>query len=117
MHGCGAVPIDPRIAYGLSGKRPTGSPLHQTFRILRLEPFNRKGLRQAVRELDFGPGTEIKKRGFPQTPEQLRAELSLTGDRDGVILIARRGDGHVMVLAERDTGAAQSAKGDGLSVE
>ncbi len=102
MHEYGAVPIDPQIAYGLAEEKPPTSPLHQTFRILRFESFNRKRLRAAVKELNFGPGTEIKKRGFPQTPEQLRAELPLTGTHDGVILIARRGDGHAMVFAERE---------------
>lgn len=108
----GAEPIDPRIAYGLADERPPDGVLHQSFRILELLPFNRKRLREAVRAHGFGPGTEIKKRGFPDTPEQLRAGLALRGDRAGVILIARQGTGHVMVLASREESATQPAAGE-----
>jgi hypothetical protein len=101
FHEHGARAIDAHIAYGLAEALPPPSPLHQRFRVLRMEAFHRKRLRQAVRDFAFGPGVEIKKRGFPQTPDELRAELPLDGDTDGVILIARRGQGHVMIFAER----------------
>ncbi|MCZ7558597.1 MAG: RsmD family RNA methyltransferase [Bacteroidia bacterium] len=102
LHEQEAWPIDPHIAYGLSAARPTNAPLHQSFRILRMEPYHEGRLRQAVRDLDLGPGTEIKKRGFPRTPDQIRAGLKLSGRNNGVILIARKGDGHVMIFGERD---------------
>ncbi len=108
----GAEPIDPRIAYALADERPPDGVLHQTFRILELLPFNRKRLREAVRAHGFGPGTEIKKRGFPDTPEQLRTGLDLRGDRAGVILVARQGTGHVMVLATREASTTQPAAGE-----
>jgi len=97
----GAEAIDPMIAYGLADERPVNAPLHQNFRLLRIEAFNRKRLRRSVLELDFGPGTEIKKRGFPETPEQVRRQLHFRGERNGVILLTRKGDGHVMIFAER----------------
>jgi hypothetical protein len=100
----GAEPLDPHIAYGWSATAPPSSPWHRGFRLLRVEPFNRKGLRRISAELDFGPGTEIKKRGFPDTPEQIRAALRLRGKRQGVIIITRRGDGHLMLFAERLAG-------------
>jgi hypothetical protein len=102
LHEQSALPIDPHIAYGLSGARPPDSPLHQSFRILRLEAYHEARMRKAVRELEFGPGTEIKKRGFPHTPEQIRSGLKLSGGKDGVIFIARKGNGHVMIFGERD---------------
>ena len=96
-----AEPLDPQIAYGLSEVEPADSPWHQRFRLLRVEPFNRKRLRSIARELDFSPRTEIKKRGFPDTPEQIRGTLKLQGSTHGVIFIARQGEGHVMGFATR----------------
>lgn len=96
-----AEPLDPQIAYGLSASAPPDSPWHQRFRLLRIEPFNRKRLRRIARELKFSPRTEIKKRGFPDTPEQIRGALKLSGSTHGVIIIARRGEGHVMAFATR----------------
>jgi hypothetical protein len=102
LHEQQALPIDPHIAYGLSGLRPRYSPLHQSFRIIRMEAYHEGRMRKTVQELDFGPGTEIKKRGFPKTPEHVRSGLKLSGGKDGVIFIARKGNGHVMIFGERD---------------
>ena len=98
-----AEPLDPQIAYGLSEVEPSDSPWHQRFRLLRVEPFNRKRLRSIARELDFSPRTEIKKGGFPDTPEQIRSTLKLQGSTHGVIFIARQGARHVMAFASRIT--------------
>jgi len=97
----GAEPLDPHIAYGWSSSPPPASVWHRGFRLLRVETFNRKRLRRIAAELDFGPATEIKKRGFPETPEQIRGKLRLRGGRSGVIFITRRGEGHLMMFAER----------------
>ncbi|MCB2203907.1 hypothetical protein KQI65_04105 [bacterium] len=96
-----AEALDPQIAYGWSEERPLPSIWHRSFHLLRVEAFNRKRLRRIATELDFGPTTEIKKRGFPETPEQLRRQLSLRGSRNGVIIVTRRGDEHLMMFAER----------------
>ncbi|PLX32315.1 MAG: hypothetical protein C0600_02980 [Ignavibacteria bacterium] len=96
-----AAPLDPQIAYGLSEHEPPVSVWHQRFRLLRVDAFNRKRLRSIARELDFSSRTEIKKRGFPDTPEQIRSALKLSGDTHGVIFIARRGKGHVMAFGLR----------------
>ncbi len=97
----GAVMHDAHIAYGWTDTQPPASPWHQVFRILRVEKFHRKELRRIAAELDFGPSTELKKRGFPDAPEDLRRQLRLRGSRRGVILLTRQGDGHLMVFAER----------------
>ncbi|MDT8324566.1 MAG: hypothetical protein RRA94_10660, partial [Bacteroidota bacterium] len=97
----GAEAIDPHIAYGWSGSQPDSSDWHSSFRLLRVEAFNRKRLRRIAAELDFGPETEIKKRGFPDTPEQIRAQIRLRGKRNGVIFLTRRGERHLMLFAER----------------
>ncbi len=93
--------IDAHIAYGWSEEPPLPSRWHQSFKLLRVEPFNRKGLRRLVAEMDLGPSTEIKKRGFPETTDELRAQLKLRGTRQGVIIITRREQGHLMMIAER----------------
>ena len=97
----GAEPIDTQIAYGWSEVEPPLSPWHRSFRLLRVAGYNRKQLKRIAVELDFGPSTEIKKRGFPDTPEQIRASLRLRGARRGVILLTRKDDGHLMLFAER----------------
>ena len=97
----GAVMHDAHIAYGWTREQPPDSPWHQAFRILRIEKFNRKDIRRIAAELDFGPSTELKKRGFPDAPEDLRPHLRLRGSRRGVILLTRQGDGHLMVFGER----------------
>jgi hypothetical protein len=96
-----ATVIDPHIAYGWSERQPSVSPWHQAFRLIRVEGFNRKRLRRIAAELDFSPATEIKKRGFPDTPEDIRRQLKLRGSRAGVIVFTRQGEGHLMIFAER----------------
>ncbi|MBR9976327.1 MAG: hypothetical protein KFF77_12145, partial [Bacteroidetes bacterium] len=98
----GCEPIDPRIAYAWSAVMPPENPWHRRFRLLRVEPYQRKALQRIAAELGFGPSTEIKKRGFPDTPEDVRARLKLTGTRRGVIFLTRRGEGeHLMLFGER----------------
>ncbi len=97
----GCEPLDPMIAYGWSDHEPPHASWHQRFQILRVEKFNRKGLQRSVKELGFSSGTEIKKRGFPDTPDVIRARLKFTGNRNGVIILTRRGDGHLMIFGVR----------------
>jgi hypothetical protein len=96
-----AEPIDPHIAYGWSECPPAASRWHQSFRLLRVETFNRKRLKRIAEEFDFGAATEIKKRGFPDTPEELHRQLKMKGKIKGVIILTRQGDGHLMIFAER----------------
>lgn len=93
--------IDPHIAYAWSETRPEDSRWHQCFRILRIDPYNRKGLQRGIDALDFGPGSEIKKRGFPETTDSIRARLHFRGRRNGVVIVTRRADKHLMIFAER----------------
>ncbi|MBN1448305.1 MAG: hypothetical protein JXA28_10280 [Bacteroidetes bacterium] len=101
LHEQHATVIDPHIAYGWSEREPSVSPWHQAFRIIRVEGYNRKRLRRIAAELDFSATTEIKKRGFPDTPEDILRQLKLRGSRPGVIILTRQGDGHLMIFAER----------------
>lgn len=96
-----ARPLDPRIAYGLSEHRPSQSNWHQAFEIIEMHPFNKRNLQQKLDALDFGPMTEIKKRGFPKLPEEIRSEYRFEGSKPGVLILTRRDDEHVMVFAKR----------------
>ncbi|MBR9978320.1 MAG: hypothetical protein KFH87_09545 [Bacteroidetes bacterium] len=93
--------IDPHIAYAWSETRPEDSRWHQCFHILRIEPYNRKGLQRGIDALDFGPGSEIKKRGFPETTDSIRARLHFRGRRNGVVILTRQADAHLMIFAKR----------------
>ena len=98
----GCEPLDPRIAYAWSHRPPPESRWHQRFRILRVAPYARRELQRIAAELDFGPLSEIKKRGFPDTPEEVRKRLKLSGNRRGVIFLTRRGEEHFMLFAVRE---------------
>jgi hypothetical protein len=98
-HRCEA--IDPHIAYAWSETRPEDSRWHQSFRILRIEPYNRKDLQRGIDALDFGAGSEIKKRGFPENADSIRARLRFRGRRNGVIILTRQKQNHLMIFAER----------------
>lgn len=92
--------FDPHIAY-LVADDYTPSPFATGFRVRELFPFGLRRLNERLRGLGIGT-VEIKKRGFPQEPESLRPRLRLTpGGPPIVILLARRGDGHWVILADR----------------
>ncbi len=83
--------IDPHIAYLLSSTLRE-HPLVQAFRLLEVFPFSLKQLNRRLQALGVGE-IELKKRGFPMEPEQLRKRLKLTaGGRSAVLLIMRHGD-------------------------
>jgi SAM-dependent methyltransferase len=97
--------LDEHIAFGVADDcaAPLAeSPLYQRFRILEAFPFHRKTLRERLRQRSWGTRTEIKKRGFPETPEHIRSWLRLpSSPAFGVVVIARVGNGHLVMLAER----------------
>jgi hypothetical protein len=96
--------IDPMIAYGVCCQIP--HPLEQTlltvFEIQEIIPWQRSALRAKIIELGWGPDTEIKKRGFPLLPEQIRKHLSFKKNgRKGVLICTRRGDEHLIFFCRR----------------
>jgi SAM-dependent methyltransferase len=94
--------LDPHIAYGISILPPSPSPFYTRFHILEAFPWNEKLLKTRLRERGWSNGTEIKKRGFPQLPEQVRAKLKLPSKgTSGVVILTRVGEGHLVLLAER----------------
>ncbi len=93
--------LDRQIAYGHCLEQPPVSAWHQSFHILEAFVFRERQLKERAAALEFGPGTEIKKRGFPVEPEDLRASLPLEGNRRGVIILTRMGATHHVFLCER----------------
>jgi hypothetical protein len=108
--------FDEHIAYGLSAVEPPESAFYQVFKILEAFPYKLKTLRDRIKSRDWGTQTEIKKRGFPDTPETVRAALRLEQverlqqseqQASGVIILTRRGSSsskahqHWCILAER----------------
>jgi hypothetical protein len=100
------APLDEHIAYGIASETPPESPFYQTFHILEAFPYNRKSLQERVNARHWGTRTEIKKRGFPESPETVRSWLRLKDSLAfGVVILTRRGSGsseqHWALLAER----------------
>ena len=92
--------FDQQIAYLVSSAH-SAHPLTQAFQIEEILPF---GLKQLNRRLQARQiqSVEIKKRGAPIEPEQMRARLKTapTG-RDAVIIFTRRGDERLILLCRR----------------
>lgn len=98
------TPIDPMIAYGVAETEPPSSPFHDRFSVLHIDRgVSDKRIRKRLEELQWGSGTEFKKRGWPGDPESLRTLISSAPDStpDGVVFIARTDDGHVTIYARR----------------
>lgn len=96
----GAHLFDPQIAYLVSPEAKT-DPLVQSFVIQEIHSFNLKLLNRRLQALGYHV-VELKKRGVPFQPEELRPRLKLpaTG-KPGVVIFTRRGDERLMLLGER----------------
>jgi hypothetical protein len=95
-HGLG------RVARGIDylvGSAFVASPFLDAFEILEVAPLDRKRLRRELNRRGIGL-LEIKVRGVEISPETLRAELKLDGDRSGTLLIAGKGPTRA-ILAQR----------------
>ncbi|MCS6808219.1 MAG: hypothetical protein RML40_06245 [Bacteroidota bacterium] len=97
--------LDERIAYGLSRILLPRSPWYQAFEIIEAMPFRYEHVRECLKELGWGDRIEIKKRGFPVLPEEIRAKLKLSKDisaaSDGVLICTRKTHRHIALLARR----------------
>ncbi len=93
----GAHLIDPEIAY-LSGSEPAGGPFATSYPVEEVLPFNLKLLRRRLRALGVGV-VEIKKRGSPLTPEELRPRLRLDGDGRRTVILTRVAGRPVAIIA------------------
>lgn len=97
----GIAVFDRNIAYGLSHEQKD-IDWYVHFNILHCERFSRKRLQELLLDLDWNAKTEIKKRGFPMEPDEVRKQLKFSkSDQAGVIILTRCNDDHVMILCKR----------------
>jgi hypothetical protein len=100
----GAHLFAPDIAYLVSdavGEDAQATPFARAFRVREVFPFALKRLNRRLAELGIGQ-VEIKKRGFPVEPEEMRRRLKLAGSGRAVVFLTRRGDEHWVILGERE---------------
>ncbi|HEX5324648.1 MAG TPA: methyltransferase, partial [Capsulimonadaceae bacterium] len=91
--------FDPQIAY-LIGNELTRTAFASAYEIQASLPYNRKAVQEALRRHNIGR-VVIKKRGFPEEPEAVRRQLRLSGEREGVLILARHGKRHWAFIAAR----------------
>ncbi len=91
-----AAPADPRIAY-LLGDRLAFTPFADAYEVCGRFPYGKKRLQEALTALGVGR-VVIKKRGFPQEPDEMRRRLKLRGDGEMTVVLARIGAGHDVFL-------------------
>lgn len=88
--------LDPAIAY-LSSPSFVDTPFARAYQVIEVLPFSIKRLRAAMRERNVGRLT-IKKRGFAMTPEQVRAQLRLSGSEELTVVLTRIGTAPTAIL-------------------
>lgn len=91
-----AAPVDPQIAY-LLGDKFLATPLATAYEVLDRFPYGRKRLQDALAARDVGR-VIVKKRGFPQEPDEVRKQLKLRGRGEMIVVLARVGAGHDVFL-------------------
>jgi THUMP domain-like len=91
--------IDEHLAY-LSADAAVSTPLATGFEVMEVLPFSVDRLRAALQEREVGI-VEIKKRGVDVDPAQLRRQLKPRGPNSITVLLARVGDRHLAILAQR----------------
>lgn len=98
----GATRLGPAAGYLTLAERRI-DPAWQLFRTLEVLPFDRRRLKQAVRQRGWSR-LELKTRGVKLDLARLAREWASLGDGGGVILIARLEDRVAAILAERVAG-------------
>jgi SAM-dependent methyltransferase len=96
--GVGGGLVDEHIAY-VTADEAFHTPFARSYRVLEELPYREKQLRAALRERGIGR-LAIKKRGVDVVPEQLRKRLSLSGDREGTIVLTRVAGAGTALLVE-----------------
>ena len=91
--------LDEHIAY-LTSDAALTSPFVQSFRVRETLPANPKAINAALKANDVGR-LEIKKRGVDVDPAAFRKKLTLRGDQEATLILARIGDQRRAILADR----------------
>lgn len=97
QHGLAAPAAN--VAY-LTGDCPLDDPALACFEVTDVLPFDLRRLRRLLRSRGIGR-LEIKKRGVPCHPEQLRRRLQLRGQSPAVLLVAPMGRAVTVIVARR----------------
>ncbi len=77
-------------------------PLWSSFRIVAVLPWRRERVKALLKERQIGQ-LEIKKRGVPLDPAEVRQQLQPRGDKSGVLILTRHGKQVQALLCERVT--------------
>lgn len=98
--------LDPHIAYAAARIAPQPHPLFKSFKVLDAFPFSLQLLNDKLAARRWNSRSEIKKRGFSETTDELRRKLKLLPAQDkqssfGVVFVTRIGADHYAILAER----------------
>jgi len=88
--------IDDSIAY-LSGDCERHAPLFDSRPVLEWLPFNLKKLNIALRRRNVGR-VDIKARGFPLAPAELKKKLKLGGRAHATLFCTRHAGRHIVIL-------------------
>jgi SAM-dependent methyltransferase len=94
----GANLVDPSIAY-LTSDDPVDTPFARSYEVTGVFGFSVKRLRALLAARGVGRLT-IKKRGSAVTPEQLRPQLKLRGDREATGFLTRIAGAPSMILSD-----------------
>lgn len=84
----------------LAGERPCDSAWVRPFRVVEHMPWNFKGVRARLRDLDAGEVT-VKTRGGLVDPDRLSRELRGRGERPLVLFAMRLGEQPIAIITER----------------
>lgn len=95
--------FDRSIAYGIAENIIEQSAFFSRFDILHSAPFNKNELQELIYAYEWNAETEIKKRGFPVLPDEMRRKLNFVkgSKKKGVIILTRSEDKHYMFLCNR----------------
>jgi hypothetical protein len=93
-----ATSIHPQIAY-LVGDELIETPWAAAYEIVERFPYSRRRLQEALSAHGVG-GVVIKKRGFPQEPDEVRKQLKLKGSREMTVVLTRSRDAHQVILCD-----------------
>lgn len=98
-HQLGATLMDPKIAY-LTAPAPTASPLAACFEVLDALPFAVGRLKTRLRERGWRPD-EVRRRGFPVEPDELRRLLGRLDGEPVTLLCTTIGDRRMVFIARQ----------------
>lgn len=91
--------VEPGIGY-LTGDMPVEGMLAASFEVTAVLPFQPKRVKALLRSRGFGR-LEVKKRGVPYDPEELRRQLHVPGDETATLIVTRVEGAVTAIVAQR----------------